>query len=273
MSTNPYKIRGPASIAFSGGRTSARMLWEILNAHDGKLPDDVLVAFSNTGKERPETLDFVRECQMRFGVQIHWIEYATSKPWFVEVDYRSACRDGAVFRRMVEHRGWMPNPARRTCTSELKIKPRGRFAKSRGLKDWDVVLGLRADEPDRVANQRENEKLGYGCTGVEMPLAVAGITKADILNFWREMPFDLKLRDGDGNCDLCFLLPTSTRIERERQWPGSARWWSDLETRRNMPFRRKTPSYEAIGEAARKLHLPVVASNDGLGECFCDGAA
>lgn len=271
--SSPFKIKGPASIAFSGGRTSALMLWEIMNAHDGKLPSDVLVAFSNTGKERPETLDFVRECQMRFGVQIHWIEYATTRPWFVEVDFHSACRDGSVFERMVEHREYMPNPARRLCTSELKIKPRGRFAKSRGLRDWDVVLGLRSDEPDRVSKQRENERLGYGCAGVAMPLAEAGINKADVLSFWSGMPFDLKLRDGDGNCDLCFLLSTSTRIEREQQWPGSARWWSALEVKRDMPFRRKTPSYALIESTAARLRLPVVPSNDGLGDCFCDGAA
>lgn len=268
---NPFKIRGPASIAFSGGRTSAFMLWEILNAHDGQLPSDVLVAFSNTGKERPETLDFVRECQMRFGVKIHWIEYATRKPWFVEVDYDSACRDGSVFTRMIEHRRYMPNPARRTCTSELKIKPRGRFAKASGLRNWDVVLGLRADEPDRVANQRENEKLGYGCAGVEMPLAAAGVAKGRVLDFWRSMPFDLRLRDGDGNCDLCFLLKTSTRIERARQWPESSQWWADTERRRGMQFRRKTPSYEAIGRAAAAVRLSVIPSNDGLGDCFCDG--
>jgi hypothetical protein len=50
--TNPYLITGPALISFSGGRTSAFMLRQILDAHGGTLPDDVVVAFANTGKER-----------------------------------------------------------------------------------------------------------------------------------------------------------------------------------------------------------------------------
>ena len=33
---NPFLIEGPASILFSGGRSSGYMLWRILDAHDGK---------------------------------------------------------------------------------------------------------------------------------------------------------------------------------------------------------------------------------------------
>ena len=50
-----YKIEGPACISFSGGRTSAYMLYKILQAWSGKLPDDVVVCFANTGKEMEET--------------------------------------------------------------------------------------------------------------------------------------------------------------------------------------------------------------------------
>lgn len=65
MGENPYRITGPALISFSGGRTSAFMVWNILQAHGGTLPDDVVVAFANTGKEREETLRFVHECGSR----------------------------------------------------------------------------------------------------------------------------------------------------------------------------------------------------------------
>ena len=45
-------------IAFSGGRTSAYMLHHILEANGG-LPERVEVTFQNTGREMPQTLDFV----------------------------------------------------------------------------------------------------------------------------------------------------------------------------------------------------------------------
>ena len=59
---DPYFIKEPAAISFSGGRTSAYMLWRVLQAHGGTLPDHIKVVFANTGKEMPETLDFVRDC-------------------------------------------------------------------------------------------------------------------------------------------------------------------------------------------------------------------
>ena len=71
---SPYFIEGPALISFSGGRTSAFMLHGILQAYDGQLPEDVVVAFANTGKEREETLRFVHECGLVWGVPIHWVE-------------------------------------------------------------------------------------------------------------------------------------------------------------------------------------------------------
>jgi predicted phosphoadenosine phosphosulfate sulfurtransferase len=45
-----FKTAGPTCISFSGGRTSAYLLWRVLQAHGGKLPDDAQVLFANTGK-------------------------------------------------------------------------------------------------------------------------------------------------------------------------------------------------------------------------------
>ncbi len=57
---NPFEIIEPTCISFSGGRTSAYMLWRILEANDMKLPSEAIVCFANTGKEEEATLKFVR---------------------------------------------------------------------------------------------------------------------------------------------------------------------------------------------------------------------
>src|SRR4051794_27062518 len=111
---DPFRIAGPAVISFSGGRTSGYMLWRILQAHGGTLPDDVLVCFANTGREMPGTLDFVRDCGERWGVQIHWLEYhrdaSNGHVTANEVDHATASRSGEPFEMAIAGRRMLPNP-------------------------------------------------------------------------------------------------------------------------------------------------------------------
>tara|TARA_R110000796_G_scaffold144294_1_gene261024 strand:+ start:157 stop:1476 length:1320 start_codon:yes stop_codon:yes gene_type:complete len=79
---DPYKLPdGPVAIQFSGGRTSGYMLKKILDRYDGALPDDCHVLFQNTGREMPETLDFVHECQTQWNVPIVWLERLGWPDW------------------------------------------------------------------------------------------------------------------------------------------------------------------------------------------------
>ena len=81
------------------------MLWKILEAHGGKLPDDVVACFANTGREMPATLDFVQQMQARWGVPIVWLEYrhaysdgASRRTRYAEVvSHNSASREGEPF--------------------------------------------------------------------------------------------------------------------------------------------------------------------------------
>ena len=78
MSDNPYIFKDDGifrTINFSGGRSSGFMLHNILQAYDGKLPENCCVVFTNTGKEREETLVFVDRCSKEWEVPIVWLEY------------------------------------------------------------------------------------------------------------------------------------------------------------------------------------------------------
>ncbi len=72
---NPYRVPRSAVVSFSGGRTSGYMLKHIVDAHGGRLPEDITVVYANTGLKRPETLDFVDTCAIACGVPIAWAEY------------------------------------------------------------------------------------------------------------------------------------------------------------------------------------------------------
>lgn len=259
---DPFKIEGPAIISFSGGRTSAYMLWHILQSWGGTLPEDVKVCFANTGKEMPETLDFIEKCGERWSVEINWLEY--NGRWLV-TDYAHASRYGEPFAAMITKKSMLPNPVMRFCTQELKIKPIEQFAKSSGWEEWANVLGLRADEPRRLAKRREN---------VVAPLAAAGITKRDIVGFWANQDFDLALPTMNGttpmgNCDGCFLKGASSLMGIERQRPGTLQWWADQETNRGATFRSDRPSYSQMIAAVRNQRDFDFGDLDQRIDCMC----
>ena len=237
---NPYKIDGPAIISFSGGRTSGFMLKQILDAYNGELPADIKVAFANTGKEMPETLDFVQRCSDEWNVPIFWLEYKTEpngdklRHTYRIVDFNSASRNGEPFEMMILARKSLPFPVARMCTQDLKVRPIEKFCKDVGLIDFYNVVGLRADEPRRVASLRKSPEL-KGCISREAPLADANIAVQDISDFWNSNSFDLELENVNGstpmgNCDLCFLknLPKISGIIRDH--PELADWWIHAET-------------------------------------------
>jgi 3'-phosphoadenosine 5'-phosphosulfate sulfotransferase (PAPS reductase)/FAD synthetase len=209
---DPHFIEGPALILFSGGRTSGYMLRHILDAHNGELPDDVHVVFSDTGRERPETLDFVHECSKRWGVKVNWLK-------------REGQFQGLIDDHLKES---VPNVFRRLCTHYLKVELHEKFAKEKGFDFYSTVLGLRADEPARVAKMRDKEDKN---TDFVLPLADAGANEIDILDFWANNDFDLNLKPGEGNCDLCFLKGKRNLIQLIMDRPELADWWIKNEER------------------------------------------
>ena len=69
--TDPFKIIEPTVISFSGGRTSAYLLWRVLQSNNG-LPEDARAVFANTGKEDEATLKFIKDCSDKWNVHIDW---------------------------------------------------------------------------------------------------------------------------------------------------------------------------------------------------------
>jgi len=239
---NPYLIEGPAIISFSGGRTSGYMLYHILQAHGGVLPDDVHVCFANTGKEREETLRFVHECQSRWAVNIRWLEWRPRPrrgekglAWadrFNEVGYNSASRAGEPFKALVENSASLPNPVRRYCSQELKVRVINSFMRSLGFDKWSNVIGLRGDEMLRVFKAIDRNHKGKERYQNVMPMATkaAGmVTEKMVRQWWAQQPFDLQLKSYEGNCDLCFLKKRGKLARIMRENPGMADWWIDLE--------------------------------------------
>jgi len=304
---DPFLIEGPALISFSGGRTSAYMLHWIL---ERGLQPDVHVLFCNTGKEDDRTLDFVDECSRRLDVPIRWLEYrrhflpsyrstavamtaakirdafglafeeagGREEPGFVEVTYDTAARttdpptEKHPFMNLLAMSG-VPNATTRLCTTELKIRVMKKFMLAQGYEAWTNVVGIRADEPVRVARMRVSPPERWENA---VPLADAGVNLQGVLDFWREMPFDLGLEHDaelgtyQGNCDLCHLKSDGKKVRGVQEKPSSVLWWEKVERVSGSSFRPRMPYREV-----RRLALvgdDVLHPDDALtdlGDCVC----
>ena len=278
--SNPYKIVEPTCISFSGGRTSAYMLYKVLEAHDMSLPSEAIVCFANTGKEDEATLQFVKDCQDNWNVPITWLEYVDAeetKDRWKQVNFESASRDGEPFEALIRRRNYLPNPVSRFCTVELKVRTIHRYLKAHGWKEWDSMLGIRADEQRRLAkigNQdygKHEEKIA--------PLGRLGVTKETVGEFWRSQPFDLGLPNMNGvtmhgNCDLCFLKGGAQVLSLIQEKPERAVWWAKMEALAlasrpsGAVFRSDRPSYSQMIKFASE-QKDMFDPNEETIACFC----
>lgn len=268
---DPYRIEGPALVNFSGGRSSGMLVNRILDAHAGR-PADVRFVFANTGKERAETLDFVAECAERWGVAITWVERDGSQSEgarFREVEYETASRNGEPFAELITERSYLPNSITRFCTVDLKILVARDWMRAQGYTHWTSVVGLRRDEPSRVAKlrARDHKEWDMAC-----PLYDARVTKADVTRFWEAQNFDLRLKAGESNCDLCFFKKPVVRMRIMREHPELAAWWIEQERRIGGRFHAHESGYARTLDNVRRLPLlpmDLDPSDDGLSACGC----
>ena len=278
-----YYINEPTCISFSGGRTSAFMLHKVLEAHDGDLPEFAKVTFANTGKEMPQTLDFVRDCGENWGVDIAWLERFSRKSREDEknkyvyetkvVDYASASRNGEPFAQLIKTLGRTPSPVVRLCTFQLKIKAISEYLidTCNFEKPYTTFIGIRGDEVRRASKMNDTILDGQERY---LPLYLDGITAKDVGGFWSNNNFDLNLPNHNGvndlgNCDLCFLKGYKIRQSIIREKPELADWWIEQEGE-SLYFDLNSPSYKTMKKIALEQTsiFDDIYRNETL-SCFC----
>lgn len=250
---------GNVQISFSGGRTSAYMLHQILEANGG-LPDRAKVVFANTGREMPQTLDFVQEVSDRWAVPTVWVEDAARDggPIFDVVSHNSASRHGVPFKRLLLRKRSCPDISKRFCTEHLKILPARRYLISLGWKQWTNSTGIRADEPHRLTASTDKRVIKW------YPLASANVQKADVLTFWKRQPFDLRTPDGLGNCDGCFLKSEAQLAALCRDYPERHAWWEKMEAEISALTGKPDGATFRKGQPRRKLRDFVERQGDWI---------
>ena len=273
----------PVIVNVSGGRTSAYLALKI--AEHNPSVDNIVYLFQNTGREREETLEFVRDLSIYDGLNIVWVEYCGDAPFFKVVNFETASRwnNPKPFDDLIEKRKYLPNVVERFCTEELKVKTARRYLRSVGIRQLYSVIGFRADEPRRVDKlqkrvlQAVNKLLASAADNrkrtTEIPLTPlfqSGVTSHDVGKFWQNKNYDLKLpmlangKTVGGNCVGCFLHAECDRAAVSREEPEKWQWLLEKEAQVGATFVKGVSA-----EELQKRANSDIVSEFGDDQVFC----
>ncbi len=217
-------------ISFSGGRTSAYMTWWLLNEWKARHEYDIVVVFANTGKEKKQTLDFVKKCDEVFGFNTVWIEAVTNpiNKYGVKarvVTYDTADRKGKVFEDVIKKHG-IPNTKYPHCSRQMKEEAIRAYGRSIGWigKKYQTAIGIRSDEPSRLNWKNAKKK------NLVYPFAtMKKVVKNDVNTFWLSQSFDLELKSYEGNCDFCWKKSFRKLMTIAKEEPQLLDWWKEMQ--------------------------------------------
>ena len=141
------------------------------------------------------------------------------------------------------------------------------------------MVGLRYDEPSRVAKQRKQNESGKNKWTSLVPLYDNKIMVQDVARFWENHEFDLGLPNHNGktqagNCDLCFLKGTRTLLNLIKERPDLADWWIEQEQKiskldEDIATFNKSRSYTDLVEMAKLDAKQLELFEDDARSCFC----
>lgn len=150
--------------------------------------------------------------------------------------------------------------------------------------EYLAFLGLRYDEPHRVARIRQRNMDSDDGEHVEMPLADEGVTREDVNEFWAGQEWDLKLSEDAGlsNCVYCFLKGAGGLQKAKRHMqngygnkdfantPCDLDWWRNMEERygRDLIAEGRTTNGDTVflgffGDGRDRLSYKLLVENGG----------
>lgn len=202
----------------------------LLTTHAEFKNRELVCCFANTGKEFEATLEFVHECDKRWNLNVVWLEAEVTPDkgvgtTFKIVDFQTASRQGEPFARVISKYG-VPSNNYPHCTRELKQMPIKKYMQSLGYTEWITAVGIRADEHHRLNRGSDSNFINP-----YFPLAgdLVKVDNAFIRNWWARQDFDLKLKDYQSNCDLCWKKSKRKRLTLIHENSSVADWWAKME--------------------------------------------
>lgn len=180
-------------VSLSGGRTSA-YLAHIMKDRD---PETEFI-FMDTGAEHPKTYEFIRNIIKHWKIKLTCLRVIPNpemnKPSTYEILSASQIGpDLEPWKRMLRKYGH-PYVGGAFCTDRMKTVPFIKYCDERfGRGNYTTWLGMRIDEPKRITPK----------PGIRYLAEISDFEKQDVIDWWRDQPFDLEIQEHLGNCVFC----------------------------------------------------------------------
>ena len=197
-------------VSFSGGRTSAYLVWLTKN-----LGMNAKYVFMDTGAEHPKTYEFVRNVSRNFGVEVTCLRVEVNPELgkgngYSVISIDDIQQDLKPWGKMMQKYG-VPYYGGAFCTDRMKLVPFKKYCDDTfGKGNYETWLGIRADEPNRLAKK----------DGIRYLAEISDFEKQDVLDWWSEQAFDLNLDEWLGNCVFCMKKSDLKLAAAQRDEPG-----------------------------------------------------
>jgi len=272
------KIDKNLMVTISGGRSSAMMARHIQTSEKYKDYEKAYV-FCNTGQERPETIQFLKDIVKHWEIPLIIIEGVYSLEMGVGVSYKivdfdTMSMNSEPFEQMIAHKNkgvfsGLPNPGAPYCSENLKTMPAKKlFDDLFGVNNYYKAIGYRLEDmPKRITFaeiKEDKQRIFPLLTDFEKP-----ISQLDLTYWFRKQSFKLELHGKYGNCELCWKKSEKTLIDNIRYGTRVIDWTKKMENKYNSLMYRGNKSIDELVELASKpytMELGLTTEDDA---CIC----
>ena len=267
-------------VLVSGGRSSAMMARHIQTSKKYK-DYEKLYVFCNTGMERPETINFLKDIVKFWNIPLNIIEGVYSDLAGVGVksklvDFDTLDMTGRVFSEAIgqlnKHK-WtgVPNTATPYCSDHLKTLVSHDFArKIFGTTKYIKAIGYRKEDmPKRVTLyelSQDKKRIAPLLTDFDQP-----ISQRDLNVFFDNEQFKLGIHSKLGNCELCWKKSERNLIESIQFGTRFIDWHKEHELKYgNMFFRNNLSITDLVKIAESGTQTNLLQNFDDMDQsCVC----
>lgn len=267
-------------VTISGGRSSAMMARHIQTNEKYKDYEKVYV-FCNTGMERPETIQFLKDIEKHWQIPIVKIEGVYSSEIGIGVKYKIVEWDelnmnAIPFSQAIMHKNkgefnGMPNQEAPYCSEMLKTLPAKKLCDDVfGVNNYIKAIGFRKEDmPKRISWAEikvDRNRIFPLLTDWIVPIG-----QMELNRWWDKQDFKLSIHGKYGNCELCWKKSDANLVDAIRFGTRFIDWFDKHEKQYgNTAFRGRKSVNDLVKMAQQPFTPEIDFDCNDDDKCVCN---